>query len=59
MYALCKVQGNLNYLHTYVSIVKERTFLACTYYLLGLFTFIFIAPYRKENYLKLLVFSFG
>ena len=26
---------------------------------LGLFTFIFVAPYRKENYLKLLVFSFG
>ena len=31
MYALCKVQGNLNYLHTYVSVAKERTFLACTY----------------------------
>ena len=31
MYALCKVQANLNYLHTYVSIVKKRTFLACTY----------------------------
>ena len=29
------------------------------YIKLGLFTFIFIAPYRKENYLKLLVFSFG
>ena len=27
--------------------------------ILGLFTFIFIAPYRKENYLKLVVFSFG
>ena len=26
---------------------------------LGLFTFIFIAPYWKENYLKLLMFSFG
>ena len=26
---------------------------------LGLFTFNFLAPYRKENYLKLSVFSFG
>ena len=33
MYALCKVQGNLNYLHTYVSIVKERTFLDSMYLL--------------------------
>ena len=41
MYALCKVQGNLNYLHTYVSIVKERTFLACTYYL---------CKYRYRNF---------
>ena len=44
-------------LHLYIFYTDSRN--RIDHAALGLFTFIFIAPYRKENYLKLLVFSFG